>query len=69
MQDQEADALQMIANAAIDLFQQSPFLAFVSIVFLVGSLLVSGWITRRLRRRWPAYSWYRILVDYLSLWF
>ena len=66
MQDQEADALQMIANAAIDLFQQSPFLAFVSIVFLIASLLVSGWITRRLKRRWPAYSWYRILVDYLS---
>lgn len=66
MQDQEADALQTIAKAAIDLFQQSPFLAFVSIAFLVAALSVAAWITRRLKRRWPAYSWFRILVDYLS---
>lgn len=66
MQDPDADALQMIADAAIAFVQQSPFLALVSIAVLVAALLVGAWITRRLKRRWPAYSWFRILIDHLS---
>lgn len=66
MEQSDAAILEALATGAINLFQQAPLQAFLSLCALAASFIVAMFITRRLKRLRPVTSRIRIVIDYLS---
>ncbi|QND54758.1 mechanosensitive ion channel (plasmid) [Phyllobacterium sp. 628] len=66
MEKDEADIIAALASSALDVLEQTPLLALVSISAVAASFFIAFAITRRLKRKWPINYRIRILIDYLS---